>query len=233
MHKCPKCGRVLEEGQVCPCTVKESELKNNVMNIFEMIKGLFLEPVKTIKRYTRGDNFKLSVILTVITGILGGLLAILLVKRTLEPTIEEMLYGTGILNAYTTISSYDVPYFRIFFMVAVLAICLLFLYGAFVKIVAGEIFGAKIKYKEAFNFVNILGLILLAAVIFSLVAAMFSPMLVMAIFTLALFLIFTYLVLSLREVFKLPDYKVVYAMVIIMTLNLLSILLSVYILPKF
>ena len=189
MHKCPKCGRVLEEGQVCPCTVKESELKNNVMNIFEMIKGLFLEPVKTIKRYTRGDNFKLSVILTVITGILGGLLAILLVKRTLEPTIEEMLYGTGILNAYTTISSYDVPYFRIFFMVAVLAICLLFLYGAFVKIVAGEIFGAKIKYKEAFNFVNILGLILLAAVILSLVAAMFSPMLVMAIFTLALFLI--------------------------------------------
>ena len=41
MHKCPKCGRILEEGQVCPCTVKESELKNNVMNIFEMIKGLF------------------------------------------------------------------------------------------------------------------------------------------------------------------------------------------------
>ena len=115
----------------------------------------------------------------------------------------------------------------------VLTICLLFLYGAFVKVVVGDIFGAKIKYKEAFNFVNILGLILLGAVILSLVAAMFSPMLVMAIFTLALFLIFTYLVLSLREVFKLSDYQVVYAMVIIMTLNLLSILLSIYILPKF
>lgn len=233
MHKCPRCGRDLEEGQVCPCTVKDSDIKNNVMNVFEMVKGLFLEPIKTIKKYTKGDNFNLSVVLTVIIGILGGLLAILLVKRTLEPTIEEMLYGTGVLNAYTTVSSYNVPYFRIFFMVTVLVIALMFLYGAFVKLVAGEIFGAKIKYKEAFNFVNILGLILLGAIILSFIGVMFTPMLVMAIFTLALFLIFTYLVLSLREVFKLDDYKVVYAMVIIMTLNLLSLLFSIYILPKF
>ena len=233
MHKCPKCGRTLEEGQVCPCTVRDSEIKNNVMNVLDMIKGLFLEPVKTIKRYTRGDNFKLSVILTVIIGVLGGLLSILLVKRTLEPTIEEMLYGTGVLNAYTTVSSYDVPYFRIFFMVMVLTICLLFLYGAFVKFVAGDIFGAKVSYKECFNFVNILGLVLLGAIILSFIGVMFTPMLVMAIFTLALFLIFTYLVLSLREVFKLADYKTIYAMVIIMTLNLLSILLALYILPKF
>ena len=233
MHKCPKCGRTLEEGQVCPCTVRDSEINNNVMNVLDMIKGLFLEPVKTIKRYTRGDNFKLSVILTVIIGVLGGLLSILLVKRTLEPTIEEMLYGTGVLNAYTTVSSYDVPYFRIFFMVMVLAIALMFLYGAFVKVVAGEIFGAKVSYKECFNFANILGLVLLGAIILSFIGVMFTPMLVMAIFTLALFLIFTYLVLSLREVFKLADYKTIYAMVIIMTLNLLSILLSLYILPKF
>ena len=233
MHKCPKCGRTLEEGQVCPCTVRDSEIKNNVMNVLDMIKGLFLEPVKTIKRYTRGDNFKLSVILTVIIGVLGGLLSILIVKRTLEPTIEEMLYGTGVLNAYTTVSSYDVPYFRIFFMVMVLAIALMFLYGAFVKVVAGEIFGAKVSYKECFNFANILGLVLLGAIILSFIGVMFTPMLVMAIFTLALFLIFTYLVLSLREVFKLADYKTIYAMVIIMTLNLLSILLALYILPKF
>ena len=36
-----------------------------------------------------------------------------------------------------------------------------------------------------------------------------------------------------RKEQELSDYKVVYAMVIIMTLNLLSILLSIYILPKF
>ncbi len=103
---CTKCGKKLEEGKVCKCDkekntnveeVKQTTNKKVVVdtnidtkeitnNVLEIVKGIFIKPVETCKKYATIKNINLGYILLA----LSALASALFITFTLSSSLEEM-----------------------------------------------------------------------------------------------------------------------------------------------
>ena len=82
---CTKCGRKLEEGEVCNCsqnnisnatsttaTAGSIDINQGFNDYLNIIKGIFTCPSDTIKEYAKGDKFLLGIITIVINCLISG-----------------------------------------------------------------------------------------------------------------------------------------------------------------
>lgn len=203
---------------------------NKKESVWGLFKGLFTEPVKTISRYTYGNNFGISWILTIVLGILTGLLTIIMMETAIGTHMEEMLYGSNSLESFITISNYNIPYFTIFLVTTLSVIAVLLINALIIKFIVGWLFKKDVTFKNAFNFVNILNIILIFGVIISMLAALISFSLVGAIHLIIYIVMFTLMVLSLREVFELKDSDTIYAFIILIAIYFLIALIPICVL---
>ena len=120
---CTKCGKKLEEGEVCTCsqnTAKTStsaaagsvdfnQLFNDYVNI---IKGIFTRPSDTIKEYAKGGKMLLGIIALVINCLVSGLFFYFFMDKAFGG-LMGMFGGYGSLMSSAGMS---LPFGRIFFM---------------------------------------------------------------------------------------------------------------------
>ena len=121
---CTKCGKKLEDGKPCDCCKKEVkkevvvESKTNgfdfnecVNSYIEMVKGIFVKPIDTIKKFATSSNFVLGLIALAINCIVSGIFLYCIAKESIN-LISSFTGGYSSLLAMS--SSIDVPFMKTF-----------------------------------------------------------------------------------------------------------------------
>lgn len=93
---CTKCGKQLEEGQVCDCqnnvavsqtvattsnTSSKIDIKESLMDCVNVFKKIFTKPVETIKEFVCDNKFIAGIIMIVVAAISAGIYKIATLKN--------------------------------------------------------------------------------------------------------------------------------------------------------
>ncbi len=196
--KCDKCGRELEEGEVCACKFKHDfKFKDNILGL----KDIFLNPSSSLKKYSEEGNFNFSLIFVLVLSVLSGLFGMLFVKETLAVPVNNFL-GYAV--------SYNIDYFRIFINIFISIWSGFILLSLLIYLFFGKVFKLDINFKNSFNIVTgnfvYFGLALVLSFLFIFVNVWF-----VYIFAVLAFVLFVLtLALFFRESYDLKDYKCIY-----------------------
>ncbi len=172
---CTKCGKKLEEGEVCNCTkkttkkaVKKEEVVqeepvvtptavatapvNDYLNQYlEVARGIFTRPVDTIKKFAKSENFTLGLIMIAI-NCLVTILFIYLVVKEFAFNLGSMTFNLNVSRSYYTevsLSLEDV--IKLFVMGAGgFATTAMMLY-----VMASPVFKTKADIKQLFSLVGV------------------------------------------------------------------------------
>ncbi len=218
---CTKCGKKLEEGQVCDCSSNVStptqasaatsvDINQGFNDYLNIIKGIFTKPSDTIKEYARSDKFLLGIVAMVINCLISGLFFYFFIDKAIGNVMGMFMGGYGSLMSSAGMS---LPFGRIFFMgllcmVFWFAICALVIF-----VVANPILKDKMDIKKTFALVGVCSifttLTTVAALIFTFISVKF------AIATLLLGALFylTHLYQGLNDVTNINKNKLVYVFV--------------------
>ena len=149
---CINCGKKLEDGEVCACQATVQVQANNLgTNLLEVLKGIFVKPIDTIKNYTDEKQFNLSLILIGILSLASALFVLSLVKNAYTLIVGSMGGGSYSLYSSMMTTSIQIPYMKIFFMVLVLAIAFAFIYTGLLYLVNSVIFKGDKNFKKVFS----------------------------------------------------------------------------------
>ena len=121
---CTKCGKKLEDGKPCDCCKEEVkkevvvESKTNgfdfnecVNSYIEMVKGIFVKPIDTIKKFATSSNFVLGLIALAINCIVSGIFLYCIAKESINLISS---FTGGYSSLLTMSSSIDVPFMKTF-----------------------------------------------------------------------------------------------------------------------
>lgn len=112
---CTWCGKPLEDGKPCDCEqnqIQQSQPeKTNASNLvndyFDIVKGMFKAPVKTLKKYANQENFNLALISIGINAILFGIMVHFMLNAILKTIGISMDSITNLLeSAKTQLATY-------------------------------------------------------------------------------------------------------------------------------
>ena len=222
---CTRCGKRLEEGQICDCgrepainIVAQNEASNNstsksVNNIFkgylDIVKGLFLSPIDTIKKYATEDNFILGVIAMVINCLVSGLFFYFLMDRALLKIFGLASGGYSSLLS----SNVSLPFGKIFLMGMLFMVIWFLVCAPIIFIFANPIMNDKLNIKEAYALTGVCSvfttLTTLASILFLFITYKLSIIIIL--FGAAFYL--TYLYQGLREITSIDKNKLAYVFV--------------------
>ena len=213
---CTKCGKKLEEGEVCNC---EEILKTNNIDftgsftkLINLVKGLFTNPIKVIKEFKNEKNFSLAIIVTIITSLIVSLFMLMLVKYWYQETVTST-YMFG----YNRVV--DIPYFKYFIIYFILLLASSFVYALVYYLVNNKIFKVKISYQSAFNILASLAIYLAFGTVIAVITSVFT--LTISLIFIVIAALFNIIVLTLtnKEVLKLNDVKTMYSMILYYLIN--------------
>lgn len=190
---CTRCGRKLEEGEVCNCEATVSVQTNDtVQNLTDIIKGIFVKPIDTIKKYTNEKYFSLALILIAILGVAAGLLAMAIVKNAYSLVLGSMGLGTysSLMGSYQA----QIPYAEIFFGTLIAVIVLAFVYTGLLYLVNSVIFKGEKSFKKVFSMYGVASSITSAVTLLSAILMFMNVYLGIVVFLLGsvLNMVYTY-----------------------------------------
>ena len=160
---CTNCGKKLEDGKTCDCmkkTTKKNEAKeeavvvkttsNEMVNDYlDVLKGVFVTPASTMKKYATSSKFVLALIMLGINSIIFGLFVYLFAKEGIG--LIASFYGSSYSSL---VSGYDIEVpAKVFFIALVLMLAFFFCLGGLLHLIAGPIM------KKDSDFKSIMGLI--------------------------------------------------------------------------
>lgn len=179
---CIHCGKKLEEGEVCDCRVNtvQSQANNLGTNLSEVLKGMFVKPISTIKKYTDESNFNLALILLGVFSLAISLFVISLVKNLADATSSM-----GALTLYTIgMGRMQIPYLKIFFVVLIIVIAFIFVYTGLLYLVNSVMFKGEKSFKKVFTMYGINSIITTTALLVAAIFMFIHPVLGFLIFLL-------------------------------------------------
>lgn len=172
---CIHCGRKLEDGEVCACQIeKQTNTFNIGAEMLDVIKGMFVKPADTIKKYTDEKNFNLALIFVLILSLVSGIFMMSFVSN-----VSFSLFGA---SAY--LISYHIPYLQIFFASLFGIIIYSFVYVGFLYLVNSIIFKGGSSFKKTFVMYGINSVILTSALFISMILMFVNSTLGLIIFVL-------------------------------------------------
>ncbi len=122
---CVKCGKKLENEEVCNCTTNNPEKTNNISsivhNIISLIKGMFVSPVDTMQSFIHENNFINALISIGISAVAGAITVYFLFVKIIS-LVFDLLGLVGISNYYNYSSSFrglDIPYTGIIIVIII------------------------------------------------------------------------------------------------------------------
>ena len=238
---CTKCGKKLEEGQVCDCskTVTTSETVattashgfdfNECVNSYiEIIKGIFVKPVDTLKKFATSDNFILGLIALVLNCIISG---VFLYCFASEATgLLTSLMGMNSYGSLLTMSTaVEVPFMKTFFygflfMAVGFAVTALMIY-----LIAGAILKDKIDIKKAFSLVGVCSVFTTITTVVAIILNYISMNFMFVVLLIAGVFYLTHLYQGIHETTSVDKNKLAYVFVPAVSV---ATFVVVYILPK-
>ena len=217
---CTKCGKKLEEGEVCTCsqnTVKTNttaaagsiDVNQGFNDYLNIIKGIFTRPSDTIKEYAKGDKFLLGIIAIVINCLVSGLFFYFFIDKAVGG-LMGMFGGYGSLMSSTGMS---LPFGRIFFMgllcmVFWFAVCALVLF-----VIANPILKDKMDIKTSFALVGVCSIFTTLTTVAALILTFLSVKFAIIILLLGAIFYLTHLYQGLSDITSINKNKLVYVFV--------------------
>lgn len=145
---CTNCGKKLVNGK-CDCEKKETKEEvitngSDLINEYiDAIKGIFIKPVDTMKKYTKKANLTLSVIMVVLNSIIFGLFAYLFVKE-----------NVGAIMPYAYLGGYEVPA-SVFFIFFLLMLVFFFCLAGLLYLFTNKIMKTDSNFKELMTLISV------------------------------------------------------------------------------
>ena len=179
---CIHCGRKLKEGEVCTCQANVQTQTNSVgSNLGEVLKGMFVKPIDTIKAYTNERNFSLALILLGIFSVATSLFALSLVKNLTDAVTSSM----GGITLYAISSGVvQIPYLKIFFICLIAAVVFIFAYTGLLYLVNSVMFKGEKSFKKVFTMYGVNSVITTASLLVASVFMFLNPVLGVVVFLL-------------------------------------------------
>lgn len=236
---CTKCGKKLEDGKPCDCCKEEVkkevvvESKTNsfdfnkcVNSYIEMVKGIFVKPIDTIKKFATSSNFVLGLIALAINCIVSGIFLYCIAKESIN-LISSFTGGYSSLLAMS--SSIDVPFMKTFlygilFMAVGFSVTALMIY-----VMAGVIFKDKIDMKKVFSLVGVCSVFTTVTTVVSIILNYISIKLMMVVLLISGIFYLTHLYQGVQETTEVDKNKLAYVFVPAISV---ATFVVVYVLPK-
>ena len=236
---CTKCGKKLEDGKTCDCAkekvvvteekVATSNSANDIVNsLIDIVKGIFVKPIDTIRKYADDANMVLGFILIAINSLITGVMGYLLVKESLGAVASMFMGGYGSLYSLSG-ASMEVPFFKvagiIFLIMAVFFVVL-----AFVSyLVANKVFKADTTWKKAIASVGVCSILTSVTSIVAIICIYISMQAFAIVIMLAAILFLGYYYHSIRISSDIDENKQGYTFISALAI---AIFVAVYLLPK-
>ena len=230
---CTRCGKPLEEGEVCDCSSTQN--KTNTSNttpavdfndFVNIIKGIFTKPADTVKEYSKSEKGLIGIIAILINCIVSGLFFYFLCDKAFGSYMTLLGGGYGSLLS----GAYSIPFGKIFFMGFLFLLFWFAVCGLCLFIIANPILKDKMDIKSAFALVGVCSVF---TTITTLVAWLFlyiKVWIAIAILLVAAGFYLTYLYQGLSDITKIEKNKLAYTF---MPSVALATFVMVYIVPKF
>jgi len=236
---CTKCGKKLEEGQVCDCNsaTKEAVVATTTSNGFDfnetlnsyidMLKGIFVKPVDTIKKYATSNNFILGLIALALNCIISGIFLYCFCS-------EAMGMFSSLMGGYSSLlsmggMSIEVPFMQTF-LYGILYMAVWFVVTALmVYVMAGVIFKDKIDIKKAFALVGVTSVFTTVTTLVAIILTYISIKIMTVVLLIAGIFYLTYLCQGISEITKVEKNKLAYVFIPAISV---ATFVVVYILPK-
>lgn len=237
---CTKCGKKLEEGQVCDCTKKEStnqvssntqavgniDFNRGLNDYIDIIKGIFTKPADTIKKYSKSNKVLLGIVAMIINCLVSGLFFYFFCSKALSGLMSAFMGGYSSLMS----SSYEIPFGRCFLM-GIVFMAFWFAVCAFViLLIANPILKDKMDIKKVFALVGSCSVFTTLTTILAIICTFISIPLTIAVLLIGAGFYLTHLYQGLSDVTNIDKNKLVY---VFMPAVAAATFVMVYIVPKF
>lgn len=242
---CTKCGNRLEEGQVCNCQANINPQGNVVvastnsngfdfnetLNAYiDMVKGIFVKPVDTIKKYSTSGNFVLGLIAILLNSIISGIFLYCFCSEAmalLGSLMGMMMGGYGSLFGSSLVV--EVPFMKTFltglgFMAVGFSVTALMIY-----VMAGVIFKDKTDIKKAFALVGVCSVFTTITTVVAIILNYVSTTFMLIVLLIAGVFYLTHLYQGITETTEVEKNKLAYVFVPAISV---ATFVVVYILPK-
>lgn len=236
---CTKCGKKLEEGEVCNCQ-ETSEVLEDVtaaqpitptVGAFDyfgsILKGSFTNPVSTIKNYNTDSNLIISIIFMAVCSLASGLFVYCLMN-SLSSMLAGLFSGFSMLST-SSLSGLNVDFapvfFKSFFFVAIYFVTL----AGMITLMGKVIFKADTNFKKILTAVGLSSVIMICALILGAIFSYVKFGLAFVFLIVGVIFGIIYLAFATSESLNVTKDKVAYALVPSIAVALFVML---YILPK-
>ena len=251
---CTKCGKKLEEGEVCNCTkktskketVKEEKVEkvvkketptvvaaspspanDYVNNYMEVAKGIFTHPIDTMKKFGKSEHFTLGLIMIAINCLVTVLFVYLGFKELVSNNMGEFssTFGFEYGFGYGDVSIPTEVLVKIFVMMA----------GGFagtaavLYVMAGPVFKTKADIKQLFALVGVCSVLTTITTIVALICTYISTKLMLIVLLVSGVLYLAHLYHGFLETTEVEENKVGYTYV---TAVAVATFIVIYLLPK-
>ena len=237
---CTRCGKPLEEGQVCDCSINVAAVTNNsnssattaldFNDFITIIKGIFTRPADTIKEFAKSEKALLGLVAILINCIVSGLFYYFFCDKTLGGYMS--LFTGGFSSSYSSLlsGSISLPFGKLFFMGFLFLLFWFAVCGFVIFIIANAILKDKMDIKKAFALVGVCSVF---TTITTLVAWLFLYIKIqvsLVILVIAAGFYLTHLYQGLSDTTEVDRNKLVY---VFMPAVSLATFVMVYFVPKF
>lgn len=235
---CTKCGKKLEEGKACDCAKKETneavvttttsngfDFNECVNSYIEMVKGIFVNPVDTIKKFATSNNFVLGIISLVLNCIVSGIFLYCFANEAMGLVGSLMGYGSLLSMS----SAVEVPFMQVFFygvlfMAVDFAVTALMIY-----VMANVVFKDKMDIKKAFALVGVCSVFTTVTTVVAIILNYISMKFMLIVLLVAGIFYLTHLYQGIEETTEVDKNKLAYIFVPAISV---ATFVVVYVLPK-
>lgn len=248
---CTKCGKRLEEGQVCDCGVNNSTPSNFVTqqtsvasqtvsntsvsnsidfnrglnDYINIVKGIFVKPADTIKTYAQSNKGLLGIIAMIINCLISGLFFYFICDKSLSGIAGLFLGGYSSLLS----SAYSIPFGETFLMGTVFMASWFLVCTLVILLIANPILKDKMDIKKAFALVGSCSVFTTLTTLLAIICVFVSVPFAIIIMLLGLIFYLTHLYQGLSDITNINKNKLVYVFVPAVAV---ATLVMVYIVPK-
>ena len=220
---CNKCGESFEKGTTnIKVSIDAEKIKTNAI---DLLKGLVLKPIDTLKKYSDENNFNLAIILIAILSFLTGLFVIALMKNAYA-LVMGSLGGLGSL--YNGLGyNVNIPYIKYFFIALFGTFALAFAFAGIIYLVNSIIFKGKTSFKKIFVIYGVISVVVSTSLLVSTIFMFISFSLASIILSLGLALSSFYVYHLIRMIGPKDENKHAYIYVISMSLFYLLVFILI------
>ena len=207
---CTKCGKPLEEGKACSCSNSVNNTETNIdlnrgfNDFIGLIKGLFVRPADTIKKYSQADKWVMGVILLSVNCLISGLLLYFICLGYGRVSLLSNI-GSSIFR-----KSYSVPFIQPFFG-GLFGFALWFgIIAMGIFLFANPIYKSKYSIKETFALTGSCSIILSMVSIVAILLSLASVTVAISFLSIGLLFFLVYLYQGISDLTKLDKNKLIY-----------------------